>query len=332
MNRLSKGKLPISVLRDTVLKMTGSPSHRLVMGPEAGVDFGVVRVDDGYMLVSADPITGTSSNIGWYAVNVNANDIATSGNRPRFMESVVLLPEGATKLEVATIAGQMDRSAKSLGITIVGGHTEVTPRLDRPIVVVTAFTFVKDYVSSAGAKPGDTIMMTKSAGLEGTSILVRESERRGIRVEQSILKGARVLEGQLSVVREAVKAYRTGVVHGMHDCTEGGVEGAVFEMALASKTGFELHEGDVPLAPTTKVISKALSIDPLRLIGSGALLIAVERGKESKVHAALRGTCEVSAVGRFVDGGRVVVQADGTEKRMRNAPTDELWRALAELG
>jgi hydrogenase maturation factor len=332
MARLPPGKLPISVLERTVLKMTGAKSDRILMGPEAGVDFGVVRVDDKYMIVSSDPITGVATNIGWYAVNVSANDVATSGNRPQFMESIIMLPESSSEQDVAALAGQMNRTAKRMGISVVGGHTELTPHLEKPIVVVTAFSFVEDYVSSAGAKDGDSILMTKTAGLEGTSVLVRELEGIGIRVERSLGVRAKALESKISVVPEAVKAYRTGAVHAMHDCTEGGVLGAVYEMSLASGTGFVAREASVPVAGPTKEISQALSLDPLKLIGSGSLLMAVESGKERRVLDALRGLCEVTRIGRFEKGRRILVRPDGREMALRKAPTDELWRALALLG
>lgn len=332
MSRLPLGKLPIRVLEKTVAKMSGTRSDRILMGPEPGVDFGVIRVDGQYMIVSSDPITGVASNIGWYAVNVSANDVATSGNRPRFMETVIMLPEDSTEDDVTALADQMHRSAKRVGISFVGGHTELTPHLERPIVVATAFCFAKDYVSSADAHDGDSILLTKTAGLEGTAVLARESERMGVRLEPSLRASARLLEGQLSVVPEAVTAYRTGVVHGMHDCTEGGVLGGVYEMSLASKTGFEIREATIPVAPATKRISKAFSLDPIKLIGSGSLLLAVERGKERLVMAALAKVCSVTEIGRFRRGKRVLAGTDGSERIIRTAPTDELWKTLARLG
>ena len=332
MARLPLGKLPISVLQRTVLKMTGAETDRILMGPEAGVDFGVIRLDDQYMIVSSDPITGVATNIGWYAVNVSANDVATSGNRPQFMESIIMLPGNSSEQDVATLATQMNRSAKRAGIPVVGGHTELTPHLEKPIVVVTAFSFVKDYVSSAGAQDGDSMFMTKTAGLEGTSVLVRELESIGTRVERSLGTRAKALESKLSVVPEAVRAYRTGAVHGMHDCTEGGVLGAIYEMSLASRTGFVVREDSVPVAEPTREIAQALSIDPLKLIGSGSLLLAVESGKERKVVDALRGVCEVTRIGTFEKGRRILVRPDGKEMVLRKAPTDELWGALARLG
>jgi hydrogenase maturation factor len=327
-SRLALGKIPIDVLQRTVLRMKGAPTDRILMGPEPGVDFGVVRVNGQVMIVSSDPITGVASNIGWYAVNVSANDVATSGNPPQFLESVIMLPGNSTEDDITALAGQMHRAARAAGISVIGGHTELTPGLDRPIVVATVFAFAKDYVSSAGARDGDAILMTKTAGLEGTAVLARESERLGVKLGPRTLSRAKRLEGRLSVVPEAVRAYGTGAVHGMHDCTEGGVLGAVYEMSLASNLGFELGEGAVPLDEATIEVSKAFSVDPIRLIGSGSVLIAVAEGGAGRVRRALEGVCSVAQIGKFRKGSRVLIETRGRSVMVAEAPTDELWGAL----
>jgi hydrogenase expression/formation protein HypE len=315
MRRLSPGKIPIDILSSAVLRLTGSPSDQVVTPPQAGLDFAAVKVDGRYMIVSADPVTGVVDKIGRYAMSVSANDVATSGNRPQFAESVVLLPEGSGSVDVKKLALDLHTEAKRLGISIVGGHTEVTQGLHRPIVAVTAFSFVDGYVSSRDAREGDTIMMTKTAGLEGTAVL----------------GGGRFLHN-ISVVDEAVAAYRTGYVHAMHDCTEGGVLGAVFEMSLASGLGFELLEELVPVAPETRTICRRFSIDPLRLIGSGALLMSVERGREAELRRILTPICKITAVGKLTnDRVRILVRKGGRRQTIRSAPEDELWRVLSDV-
>jgi hydrogenase expression/formation protein HypE len=312
MKRLRLGKIPIDILNSTVLKLTGAESDRVATPARAGVDFAAVRAGTGYVVISADPVTGVSKEIGTYAMRVSTNDVATSGHRPQFAECVVLLPEGSTARRVGDIARQVHAAAKRLGVAIVGGHTEVTPKLSHPIVVVTAFSYVDDYVTSADAMAGDSIIMTKTAGLEGTAAL----------------RGSGGFLDQLSVVDEAAAAYGTGFVHAVHDCTEGGVLGAAYEMSLASGLGFELEERKVPVAPETAKLCLKWGLDPLKLIGSGALLLAVERGKESEVTKALS-PVRVTAVGTFRKSGRVLVRRDGTRMPLHEAPEDELWRALA---
>ena len=310
--RLPIGKVPIDVLNTTVLRFTGAHSDRITTPAKAGVDFAAVRAGNGYIVVSADPVTGVSKEIGTYALRVSANDVATCGHRPQFAESVILLPEGSTSRQVEEIARQVHESAKRLEIAIVGGHTEVTPGLSHPIVVITAFCYVGDYVTSGDAMPGDSIIMTKTAGMEGTAIL----------------GGSKRFLDKLSVVDEAVTAYGTGCVHAMHDCTEGGVLGAVFEMSLASRLGFELVERRVPVAPETANLCRMYAIDPLKLIGSGALLLSVEKGREQQVMNALS-PVRATTVGTFKKSGRTLVRKDGSMVTLLEAPEDELWRAVA---
>ena len=331
MTRLPMGKIPIDILNSTVLRLTGAKSPDLVTPPRAGVDFAAVKVGRGYLIVSADPISGVTENIGRYAVKVSANDVATSGNRPQFAESVVLLPEGSTAEDLKTIAEQIDGAAKESGIAVLGGHTEVTPGLHRPIVVMTVFAFAESFVTSAGARPGDAILMTKTAGLEGTSELARE-HRFDPPLQSAILRRARRLIDQLDVTEEAAAVFGTGKVHGMHDCTEGGVLGAVYEMSVASGLGFVLDEAAVPVAPETRAICDALSVDPLRLIGSGSLLIAAAEDSVGEVCDALRAVCSVTKVGEFRPRGRTLARREGAREAVKEAPEDELWRVLARPG
>jgi len=325
--RLHSGKIPIKVLDRTVLRLTGAPSAYVVTPPRAGLDFAAVKFGGGFMIISADPITGVTPRIGEYAIKVSANDVATSGNRPQFAESVILLPEGSSEEAVSEIATQMDGAAKELGMAIVGGHTEVTPGLTRPIVIVTVIAFADSYVSSMNAKAGDTIMMTKTAGIEGTAVLGSASGSMGL--SQETVAGAKRLLRKLSIVDEAVAAKRTGRVHAMHDCTEGGVLGAVYEMSLASGVGFELRKDLIPLAPETAAICRKFSVDPLRLIGSGSLLLAVERGAEGEVEDALAPVCRVTRIGQFTGGKRILIESGGANEVVKEAPEDELWRLLS---
>ena len=329
MKRLPLGKIPIEVLNDTVLKLTGAASDQLVAQPRAGLDFAAVKVGDKFMVASADPITGVSENIGAYAVHVSANDVATSGNKPQFAEVVILLPRGSFDSDLKKVARQVHEAALKTGITILGGHTEVAPGIDHPILMATVFSIVDKFVTSGDAQDGDTMMMTKTAGLEGTAELAREYRFRAGDLRPSTLRRARRFIEKVDITKEAVASFGTGKVHAMHDCTEGGVVGAAFEMSLASGLGFVLEEAAVPVAPETREICDVLSIDPLRLIGSGSLLLSVAPGAEAEVEDALRGVCDVTRLGSFASGRRFVVGRDGSSRELKDAPQDELWRVLA---
>jgi hydrogenase expression/formation protein HypE len=327
---LSLGKLPPEVMARYLFGMTGARSGRVVVEPSLGLDFGVVRLGGAkskgrYLIVSSDPITGVRERAGWYAVNVSANDVATSGNRPEFMQSIILLPEDATEDDVRKLSSDMHRTAKGLEIAIVGGHTELSPGLDRPIVVTTAFALADSYVTAAGAREGDTLMMTKTAGVEGTAILGTDA-RFNKRLERETVSSAAKYFEKLSVVDEAVGAYRTGVVHAMHDCTEGGVIGALYEMATASGLGLEVVEGRIPVSRETKKICSVVGANPLKLISSGTLLLAVERGEEERAREAISAAgSTASVIGRFTKG-RVILTRGRSRLEVSTAPRDEIWR------
>lgn len=331
---LQLGKLPPRVLEKYLLGMTGAPSKSLVVAPSIGVDFGVVRLQGPTnLIVSSDPVTGVRERVGWYAVNVSANDVATSGNRPQYLQSIILLPEHAAVKDVAKISSEMNRAARDLGITIVGGHTELTPGLKRPIVVTTVFAFSSSYVTAADARAGDSILITKTAGVEGTAICASQSAGIARMVDAETISRAKRFIRRLSIVEEAVSAYESGGVHAMHDCTEGGVLGAVYEMSRAAKLGFELREKDVPVAPETGKISSALGLDPLQLISSGTLLISVKAGAERRViEAVAKSGSRATVIGRFRKRGgrRELVRKSGSVEEVNDAPTDELWKLLGQ--
>ncbi len=311
------GKLPSVVLERYVLGRLGARSPQVALGPRVGVDFAAIRVGRGYLIVSSDPVTGAGRHVGWIAVNVAANDVATSGWPPQYLEVVLLLPEGADVSLLSSVASEIHRAAKSLGLSIVGGHTEVSPGLERPVVCVTCFGYAQHYVSADMARPADKIILTKTAGLEGTLILGGGRPLRLLR--------------ELSVVAEAVDAYRAGGVHAMHDCTEGGVLGALYEMSKSSGLGFNLYEDRVPLDPATKKLCAKRGLDPLRLISSGSLIIAAHPSKAHQLVRQLRARGHrATLVGEFTSGPRLLIHVGGNHEEIASEPVDELWRALSK--
>ncbi len=325
------GKLPLDMLERLVLKRKGAHSSKVVVGPMAGVDVGVVESGGRYLVSSTDPITGAEERVGWLAVHISANDVATSGARPEYLLSTLLLPEHTDEEGIAKIAEEMDRAAKELGISILGGHTEITPGLKRPIVVATALGFTDKYVTSAMAKEGDVILMTKSAGIEGTAVIASSYRDVLNRMGYRFTSEAEYLFHRISIVGEALRAIEFESVHAMHDPTEGGILGGVMEMAMASGLGFELYEARVPIERPTLELAKLLTIDPLRLLASGSLLIAVEPEGVEEVKSALR-TFGVSEVGRFVKKGYNLIGRDGRTKELKGPIKDELWRIEELLG
>ena len=277
---MQAGKLPLELLSGLLSKVD-IRDPRVALGPKTGEDAALIDFGDRYLVAKTDPITFATDLIGWYVVQINANDLAVMGATPRWLMVTLLLPEGTAPEQVESIFDQLLEACGSLNITLVGGHTEVTYGLPRPVAVGAMLGEVaKDrVVLTSGAKPGDSIVLTKGIAVEGTSILAREAtaalESAGVK-EETIerAKGFLVSPG-VSVVREAAIACDTVDVHSMHDPTEGGLAGGLLEMATAANVGVLVEASKIPVLPECKVICGALGLDPLGLIASGSLLAAV---------------------------------------------------------
>ncbi|MEM4446740.1 MAG: AIR synthase family protein [Candidatus Jordarchaeales archaeon] len=331
MNVLPIGKVPIDVLERVVFRYRGAESKRVVLGPAVGEDAAVIDAGDRVMVISSDPITGASMDVGWYAVHVNANDIAVRGATPLFLTLTVLLPRGADEELLEEIMQGADVAARELGVSIVGGHTEVTPYLEQPIVCGTMVGEAErgKVVTTGGAKPGDVIIVTKHAGLEGASILAREryDELREV-LGVDLLERAKVFSKELSVVREALALCKGCNVTAMHDPTEGGVIGGLIELSIASRSGFRVDERKIPVADETRRICEVLSVNPLRLISSGVLLATVAREDVEKAAKVLDGLgVRWSVIGEVTERGRVIIREGGSVD-VGEEIIEELWMAL----
>jgi hydrogenase expression/formation protein HypE len=336
--KLSYGKIPAHLLEEIVFKNLGVKRSEVALGPTAGIDGAVIDVGNFSLIISMDPITGALERIGWLAVNVNANDVSTFGVDPTLLFSCILLPKGADKKIVETICVQMDRAAKQLGIAIAGGHCEVTQGLNNPIVIGCALGITEKgkYVTAAGAKEGDKLILTKSAGIEGTAILASDREKQLARaMNAETLRRARELFSQTSVVEDAITAFRTGGVNAMHDPTEGGVVGGIHEMADASNLGVEVFAERIYVRPETASISRFFNINPLQLVSSGALLIAARPSAASKIVENLRQKrIRASVIGDFLGHreDRTLTDRNGRVQALPAPTSDHLWRALAKTG
>jgi hydrogenase maturation factor len=245
-----------------------------------------------------------------------------------------MLPENADRKLVETISSQMDAAAKDLGIAIVGGHCESTPSLTNPIVVgcILGLTEKGRYVTAGGAKPSDKLILTKSAGIEGTAILATDREQTLKKtMNNTTLKAAKNFYNQISVVKDALTAHKTGGVHAMHDPTEGGILNGVHEMADASNLGANIIEDAIAVRPETAQVCSYFQIDPLQLIGSGALLISAEAKSADKIVSNLkREGVEAAVIGEFTENAeqRLLMQKDGVTKALPRPLSDHLWTAL----
>ncbi len=275
------GKLPLEFLGALLARYTRTDA-RLVTGPRVGEDVAVIDMGDRYMVVKTDPITFATDQIGWYAVHVNANDIVTSGARPLWMLNTVLLPEDKTTPSlVEDIFCQLHEACESLGIVLVGGHTEVAWGLDRPLVVGVLIGEVPHdrLLTTADARVGDQVLLVKGIPIEGAAIIARERHADLVRqgIAPALLERARnyLYDPGISVVEAAYLAAEHPGVHAMHDPTEGGLATALHEMAFAAGTGLHLYAERVPVLPEGELLCRALGLNPLGVIASGALLVAV---------------------------------------------------------
>ncbi|NJE04572.1 hydrogenase [Thermococcus sp. M36] len=329
---LPPGKVPPEKLRELVFNHLGARGERVIIGADLGVDAAAVDFGSSVLVASTDPITGAEKRIGFYAVHVNANDVATFGARPKWFLVSILLPENADESLLAGIMEELHKSASGLGIAIVGGHTEVTPGLKRPIVVGTMLGEVeKDkLVTSNGARPGDAIILTKWAGLEGTAIIANE---RGEELERAFgrefVERARSFIEMISVVEDALTANEVGV-HAMHDPTEGGVANGLHEMADAAGLGFVVYKDRIPVREETVRICGFYGLNPLALISSGALMIAAPKENTGKIMAALSEKgINAAVIGEFTeDPGERVICEKGTRRPLERPDSDELWKVV----
>jgi len=332
--KLPFGKIPVNILREVVFKNLGVKRDEVVLGPSAGFDGAVIDIGNKSLIVSMDPITGAIERIGWLAVNINANDVATFGVEPAFFFSCILLPEKADRKTVETICVQMNEAAKDLGMAIVGGHCEVTPRLTNPIVVGCAMGLTEkgNYVTAGGAKLGDKLILTKSAGIEGTAILAADREEQLKKVlKPTMLQNAKKFYDNISVVKDALTAFKTGGVTAMHDPTEGGVSGGIHEMADASNLGVKIFEEKIHIQPETSKICEFFHIDPLQLISSGALLISAKPEFADKIIGELeQKQIHASIIGEFLEKSRhrLILRKNGETQTLPRPISDHLWLAL----
>jgi hydrogenase expression/formation protein HypE len=333
--KLPPGKIPIDILKEVVFKNLGASRKEVTLGPNAGVDCAVIDLGEKSLIVSMDPITGAVERIGWLAVNVNANDIATFGVEPAFLFCCLMLPEDADKGMVETISTQMNDAAKELGMAIVGGHAESTPSLTHPIVVGCAIGYTPKgkYLTSAGAKPNDKLILTKSAGIEGTAILASDRETElGKTLNTAEMQEAKNFYLKISVVKDALTAHRAGGVHAMHDPTEGGIAGGIHEMADAAGLGVHIYQEKIAVSSETAKICNHFKIDPIQLIGSGALLISAEADKTDAIINALKHQkIDAAVIGEFQldKTNRTITLKNGKTQPLQRPASDHLWQALS---
>jgi hydrogenase expression/formation protein HypE len=329
------GKIPASLV-ERLWQKHAPEDPTVVVGPGVGLDVAVLDLGDAYLVAKSDPITFATDRIGWYAVHVNANDVACSGARPEWFLATILLPEGgADEALVEGIFQQLTEACASIGASLVGGHSEVTHSIDRPIVLGCLFGRVaKDQlVTTAGARAGDAILLTGGIPIEATAIIARErGSELAQHFDEALLQRARdfLFDPGISVLEPAQLAVATADVHAMHDPTEGGLATGLWELAQASHCDLEIRRDAIPILPEGETLCRHFGLDPLGAIASGALVLAVSPASVDPLLGAYREAgIHCVQIGRVQEGtGSVHLVSPGQDRATELIPParDEIAR------
>jgi len=338
------GKLTDEQLESLVLSRLPQLSSKTLSGAGIGADCAWLKTGENLLVTSSDPITAGGSESGTLAIHVSCNDIAACGVAPTGILIVIIAPPSATEEEIVSIVDQASREAGKLGVDIVGGHTEVSDCVNRFVVISTAFGVVEkgSPVPLGHAKPGDKLLITKTAAIEGSFIAANEhSDKLEGKVAPEFIEEAKTYSQLISVVKEGTilgslasetssltfEGFPRSCVNLMHDVTEGGVEGAAFEMADFSKVGVTLDKRLVPLTDCSKAICDALELDPYRLISSGALMIASSE-PDRVIKALAEEGIRATVIGEFTElgEGAKTIGLDGEIRQMPAPSADEIYK------
>lgn len=327
------GKLTSEQLQNAVLSHLRHTRNEVVLRPGIGEDCAALNFGNQLCVTSCDPITAAQKDLGRLAVQINCNDAASSGAEPVAMLLTLLVPACTELCQIEAIMHQAQQTAQQLRVEIIGGHTEVTDAVTRPVICATVLAACKHgrLVQTSGAKPGDALILTKTAGLEGTYILAQDFAKRARQIlGEADYQACLNLSEQLSVIPEGMIAAKQGAT-AMHDVTEGGVLGAVHELCTASGCGVTIEEEKIPLLPQTRTLCAQWMLDPLRLISSGCMLIAAPNGWQI-VNALTQKGIEATIIGHTcVKGqGMSILCADGQVRPLAPPRTDELYKMYSE--
>ena len=327
---MKKGKLSENILKRSILKQIKRRRSEVRLGAAVGEDCAVLSLAaDEMVVLSTDPVTLCSKNIGSLSVNTALNDIASSGAEPIGVLLSCMLPPEIEESEIREMMRSVEEACEKLGVEALGGHTEITDAVNKPILTVTGVGKVKetDMVRSGAVESGDDIIVTKWVGLEGTSIIAKEREKELLeRFAPDFVACAQELDRYISVIPEARVAMQSGV-HAMHDVTEGGIFGALWEIAEASRVGLEIDLKAIPIRQETVEICNHYDINPYTLISGGSMLIAAADGF-TLVRELKRCGIDAAVVGKATDGNDRVVENNGERRFLTPPETDELYKLL----
>ena len=332
---LPVGKIPPELLA-RILSAVPLQDERLLVGPGVGLDCAVVDIGPTLLVFKSDPITFATDEIGWYAVQVNANDIATSGAIPTWFLMTMLLPEGSSTAEgVEQISQQVFQACLQIGVSVIGGHSEITAAVKQPVIVGTMIGEVshQGLITPQGAQPGDGLLLTKGVPIEAVSILAREFPRQlksELSFEEITAAQGYLYQPGISVLKDAQAALKAGQVTAMHDPTEGGLRAALWELATACGHDLVVDLPRIPIPPLAKRICTEFEIDPLSAIASGALLLTTGANQVAPICQALEMEgISCTEIGKVERGsGKVWFDKGGKPDLLPYPEQDEIARVM----
>lgn len=324
------GKVKEAVLKRSILKQIGHRRDEVVLGVGIGIDCSAVKLEEGEVAVlSTDPITTARKNIGILAIHTTVNDLAASGAEPVGVMLSILLPERARESKLKEIMQDIERTCKSLNVEVIGGHTEVSKAVNQPLITVTGIGKCKEeeLTHSRNLVPGQDLIMTKWAALEATVILAKEKEAElCTRYSMEFLEGAQQMLSYLSIAEEAKIAKQFGVT-AMHDLTEGGIFGALWEMAAASNVGVEVELKQIPIKQETIEISEFFDLNPYQMLSGGSLLISCDDGM-GLVNELGKAGISARLIGKVTNNNDKVVLHEEERRFIEPVRRDDLYKVV----
>ncbi|MCD6322633.1 MAG: AIR synthase family protein [Clostridiales bacterium] len=325
------GKLPNSKLEKLILNDLVARREETVLRPAVGEDCCALKLGDNLCVISTDPITAADENAGILAVLVSLNDLAACGAEPVGILSTVLLPIDITEEKIEKLFKTVNEICFKMDIDVLGGHTEVTDSVNKIIIITTAIGKVPSngLIRSDGAKPGDAILMTKAAGLEGTAIISTDKINEINKILNEIeIEKAKLFINEISVLTEGLLAAKNGA-HAMHDVTEGGILGAIWEVCSASGYGAEINIESIKIREITNKICDFYNISPLKLISSGSMLITCsQKDKDGIINEICKAGIDCTEIGLITEKNKVIAVYSKEKREVEQPGADELYKVI----
>lgn len=325
------GKLTTEQLKNLVFNTLKTKRKEIMVRPSVGEDCAIVDFGEYVCVMSTDPITGTAEEIGKLAIHITCNDIASSGVSPLGIMLTIMAPEGTKEEDIKKIMEDASNEAAKLNVDIIGGHTEITNAVNR--IIISSTGIGKELKNKAlkkdMPKSEDLVVLTKGAGIEGTGIICfeKEEELKKIYGSEIVNEGKNLLD-KISVVKEGVIGGKIGVSF-MHDVTEGGVLGGLWEICDLYKLGCTIYEDKIKINDSTRIISNHFNINPLRLISSGSMLIGIREEKIDLLKYEFgKENIEYSIIGKFNSTKKNILVKDGKEKEIKPPESDEIYKVI----